>query len=125
MPTFYSDGKPVVRFEPALEVSPFALFRRLTAGDPPLLVDVRRAPSRFSLRGAIALPAGPWRPPADVDTVLFDDDGSLATAEAGRFQEAGAPRVRALFGGLDLYAFALDPEVVGAETFLVTASESG
>jgi len=118
MPTFYSDGKPVVRFEPALEVSPFALFRRLTAGEPPLLVDVRRVPSRLTLLGAVPLPPEPWRPPADVDTVLFDDDGSLATAEATRLQEAGSSRVRALFGGLELYAFALDPDVVGSDTFL-------
>lgn len=118
MPTLYNGDKPVVRFEPTLEVSPFALFRRLTAGDAPLLVDVRRVPSRCTLLGAVPLPPEPWQPPADVDTVLFDDDGSLATAEASRLQEAGAPRVRALFGGLELYAFALDPEVLGSDTFL-------
>jgi hypothetical protein len=34
-------------------------------------------------------------------------------------QAAGWPRVKALFGGLQLYEFALDPEVVGAETYLL------
>jgi hypothetical protein len=37
-------------------------------------------------------------------------------------QAAGWPRVRALFGGLDLYEFSLDPEVVGEETFLVRST---
>jgi len=124
LPTLYNGDKPVVRFEPALEVSPFALFRRLKAGDPPLLVDVRPTPAGRTLQGAVPLPPEPWQPPADVDTVLFDDDGSLATAEASRLQGAGSPRVRALFGGLELYGFALDPEVVGAETYLLELDES-
>jgi hypothetical protein len=51
--------------------------------------------------------------------VLFDDDGNTAVALARELQAAGHARVRALFGGLELYAFALDPEVVGAETFLI------
>lgn len=34
-------------------------------------------------------------------------------------QSAGWPRVEALFGGLELYEFSLDPEVVGQETYLV------
>jgi hypothetical protein len=119
MPTHYADGgQPVVHFEPRLEVSPFALFRRLREGDPPLLYDVRPPGSQRTLRGAEPLPAAPWRPPEDRDTVLFDDDGGTATEMARRWSEAGATRVRALFGGLDLYAFALDPEVVGAETYL-------
>jgi hypothetical protein len=124
LPTVYNGDKPVVRFEPALEVSPFTLFRRLKAGNPPLLIDLRPVPVGRTLRGAVPLPPPPWLPPDDVDTVLFDDDGSLATAEASRLQAAGAPRVRALFGGLELYGFALDPEVVGAETYLVALDES-
>ena len=31
---------------------------------------------------------------------------------------AGYERVKMLFGGLELYEFSLDPEVVGSETFL-------
>ena len=42
---------------------------------------------------------------------------------AGRLQSRGYGRVKALFGGLDLYEFSLDPEVVGSETFLVRAAD--
>jgi hypothetical protein len=115
-----SDETPVVEFDPRLEVSPFTLFRRLASGQElPLLVDVRPQPGERTLRGAECMPAEPWAPPAERDTVLFDDDGSLAVEIARRLQAAGHARVRALFGGLELYAFALDPEVVGAETFLL------
>jgi hypothetical protein len=51
--------------------------------------------------------------------VLFDDDGSIAIDGARHMQAAGWPRVKALFGGLELYEFSLDPEVVGEETFLI------
>lgn len=110
---------PVVQFDPALEASPFEVFRRLQEGRPPVLVDVRPEPGAVTLVGVLPCPGPAWSPPADVDVVLFDDDGTLALEAARRFQAAGRPRVRALFGGLDLYDFALDPEVVGAETFLV------
>ena len=53
--------------------------------------------------------------------VLFDDDGGTAVDLAARWVEAGHPRVRALFGGLELYEFSLDPQVVGTETYLVDA----
>lgn len=119
MPTRYTDdAKPVVQFDAELEISPFVLFRRLRDGNPPLLVDVRKQPAARTLRGSVALPAEPWSPPEDRDTVLFDEDGSGATELARSMRERGATRVRALFGGLELYAFALDPEVVGAETYL-------
>jgi len=120
MPTRYlDDATPVVQFDPQLEISPFALFRRIKDGDPPLLVDVRSAPGPLSLRGAIPYPGPEWSPPADRDVVLFDDDGAAAVDGARHMQAAGWPRVKALFGGLDLYEFSLDPEVVGAETFLL------
>ena len=38
--------------------------------------------------------------------------------KARRLQAQGYPRVKALFGGLELYEFSLDPEVVGSETYL-------
>jgi len=85
-------------------------------------VDVRPAPGRLSLQGAIPYPGPDWSPPRDRDVVLIDDDGSLAIDGSRHMQAAGWPRVKALFGGLDLYEFSLDPEVVGAETFLVRAS---
>jgi len=116
-----ADGTPVVEFDPRVEISPFTLFRRLAANQAPLLIDAREGRAAQTLRGAQKLPAGSWAPPADRDVVLFDDDGSLAVPRARALQASGHSRVRALFGGLELYAFALDPEVVGAETFLVTA----
>ena len=120
MPTRYlDDATPVVQFDPQHEVSPFALFRRLKEGRPPLLVDVRPAPGRLGLQGAIPYPGPEWSPPRDLDVVLFDDDGTAALDGARHMQAAGWPLVKALFGGLELYEFSLDPAVVGAETFLV------
>ena len=115
------DGKPVVAFDPRLEISPFALFRRLDEGRRLLLIDVRPAATGKTLKGAQGPPASSWQPPADVDVVLFDDDGSVAVERAARLIEAGHDRVRALFGGLELYEFSLDPQVVGAETYLVAS----
>ena len=126
MPTHYTPDKtPIVHFDVHLEVSPFALFRRLREGRAPVLVDVRPRPVGRTLRGAIPLPGPEWEPPEDSDVVFFDEDGSQATELARSFQERGAERVRALFGGLELYAFALDPEVVGAETYLDPLPASG
>ncbi len=123
MPTRYlDDATPVVQFDPQLEVSPFALFRRMKDGDPPLLVDVRPAPGRLSLEGAIPYPGPEWSPPRDRDVVLIDDDGSRAIEGTRHMQAAGWLNVKALFGGLELYEFSLDPEVVGEETFLVRAA---
>jgi hypothetical protein len=120
MPTRYlDDSTPVVQFDPQLEVSPFALFRQMKDGRPPLLVDVRPEPGALSLRGAIPYPGPDWSPPRDEDVVLFDEDGNMAVDGARYMQAAGWPRVRALFGGLELYEFSLDPQVVGEETFLV------
>lgn len=121
MPTrFLDDATPVVQFDPQLEVSPYAVFRRLREGtNPPLLVDVRPEPGARTLRDAIPYPGPDWWPPAGRDVVLFDDDGTAAVEGARHMQRAGLPHVRALFGGLQLYEFALDPEVVGEETFLV------
>ncbi|HEX3529396.1 MAG TPA: hypothetical protein VH988_20250 [Thermoanaerobaculia bacterium] len=130
MPTRYlDDATPVVQFDPLLEISPFTLYRRLKDGDPPLLLDVRPdslnpTGGRLNLQGAIPYPGPEWSPPADRDVVLFDDDGALAVDGARHMQSAGWPRVKALFGGLELYEFSLDPEVVGEETFLVRQPSS-
>ena len=120
MPTRYQDDQtPVVQFDLRLEVSAFLVFRRLRDGKiPMILVDVREHPSAYTLEGAIALPEG-WEPPEDKQVVLFDDDGSEAVPLAERFSDAGYSNVKALFGGLELWKFSLDPEVVGEETYLV------
>ena len=117
-----STSLPAVDFDPAIDLSPFALFRRLATGRPPLLVDLRPAGvAAVTLAGAVRYPGEAWRPPGDADVVLFDDDGSAAREQARRLQAAGCPGVRALYGGLALYDFSLDPEVVGAERYLVPA----
>lgn len=120
VPTRYlEDSTPIIQFDPQLEVSPFAVFRRLKDGQPPLLVDVRPEPGPLTLAGAIRYPGPDWSPPASEDVVLFDDDGTIAPDGARHMQAAGWPRVRALFGGLELWEFSLDPQVVGEETFLL------
>jgi hypothetical protein len=120
MPIYFrSDDKPVIELDPGLEISPFALFRRLKEQQPLLLVDVREQPAGYSLRGAVREPDASWTPAAEGQVVLFDDDGTLAVERARQLQQGGYRSVRALFGGLQLYAFSLDPEVVGNETFLV------
>ena len=127
MPTYRgADGAPVVRFDPTVEISPFALFRRLRSGSAPRLVDIREAPQATrgagaTLRGAERLEAADWVPGVDEEVVLFDDHGNRAAELARQLQDAGCSRVRALFGGLDLYEFSLDPEIVGSDTFLVRA----
>lgn len=120
MPVNYLEGTiPQVHFDPLLEVSPYTLFRRFREGNPPPLLDVRSEGGPLSLLGAVRLPAEDWLPHPEDEVVVFDDEGPLALDHARRMHAAGRPRVRALFGGLALYDFALDPEVVGPETFLV------
>ena len=119
MPTRYLDDEtPVVQFDPQLEISPFILFRRLKEDQAPILIDVRPEPGPLTLHGAIPYPGPDWSPPRDRDVVLLDDDGAQAIEGARHMQAAGWGNVKALFGGLELYEFSLDPEVVGEETFL-------
>ena len=120
MPTYLrQDRKPVVQFEPALEITPFVLFRRLKNGQEVRLLDVRATPSELNLAGAERWPGEGWEPEDDRQVVLFDHDGREAVPIARRLQAAGFEQVRVLFGGLELYEFSLDPQVVGDETYLV------
>lgn len=119
MPTFLrDDDKPVVQFDPGLEVSPFTVFRRLEEGPPLTLIDVRARPGDKTLTGARRYPGDDWEPPEDEQIVLFDEDGSEAEPIVRRLQAEGFENVKMLFGGLELYEFSLDPEVVGERTFL-------
>lgn len=110
---------PGIDLDPEVEVPPQSLFRALSEGRPPLLVDVRPGGGTPTLVDAVPWPGESWEPPADRETVLFDRDGTEARELARRLRRQGHPRVRSLFGGVRLYDFALDPEVVGAERFLV------
>jgi rhodanese-related sulfurtransferase len=120
MPTrIRDDGIPIVTFDPILEISPFTLLKRLQRDQPPLLIDIRPVPGNRTLAGAVSQPNPKWTPDeTDAEVVLFDEDGSLAVAAAHRLQEAGFSRIKALFGGLELYEFALDPEILESDTFL-------
>ncbi len=124
MPTYLRpDQKPVVQFEPALEISPFILFRRLKKGQQVRLIDVRSTPGELSLAGAERWQGEGWEPSDDRQVVFFDHDGNEAIPIARQLQAAGFEQVRVLFGGLELYEFSLDPQVVGDETFLVRSSD--
>lgn len=112
-------GEPAIELVPGLHVSPYELFRRLADGRPPLLFDLRPAETgAATLAGARPLTDPAVQIPPGAAAVLLDGDGREATARARELQAAGFPEVRALFGGLRLYGFALDPAVVGEERFL-------
>lgn len=108
-----------IRFDPEVEISPYALFRRFKEGRPPVLIDVRPGRGRLTFARVIpSLPEPPELPQEGGTAVLFDDDGRRAGEIARRLQASGFLGVRALFGGLRLYDFSLDPAVVGDERFL-------
>ena len=88
-----------------------------------VVVDVRLEPKGYTLEGSQLLSAD-FEPPADYMTVMFDDDGTLAIDVADHFQERGHHHVKALFGGLELWKFSLDPNVVGEHTYLIEIPES-
>ena len=119
MPTYFNkDEIPTVQFDPQLEISPFKLFRDLRDGRVPMIIDVRKGTPDKTIRGAQPEPSADWNPEANQNVVLIDDDGSLSVPRAQEYHNRGFGRVRALFGGIDLYEFSLDPEVLGEDTFL-------
>jgi hypothetical protein len=123
MPTKYDeDAAPNVQFDARLVISPFLVFRRLREGKPVTLIDVRKETKGHTLEGSEPLTAD-FEPPPDHTTVLFDDDGTLAIDIVDAFHERGHPQVKALFGGLELWKFSLDPHVVGEHTYLIEVPE--
>lgn len=126
-----SDAPPLPPLVPGVTLSPYTLFHHLVDGTPVLLVDVRPTPTGLTFTGARPWPGEDWQPPSDKLTVLFDDSGRLegqgpqALVYAQALQRQGRQHVRALYGGLALYDFALDPQVVGEERFLVAATKKG
>jgi hypothetical protein len=112
--------------DPETQITPYALFRALAEGRPPLLVDLRGAGAfaRRHLAGSQRLRTLATEAeavehlrrelaPAAAVIVLVDRDGERATQLARRL---GPPFV-ALYGGLELWRLALVPAVVG-ETYL-------
>ena len=119
MPTYFNEADvPTVQFDTQLEISPFKLFRDLKDGRNPIIIDVRSGSPSMTIRGAQPAPPSDWAPEPNQNVVLIDDDGSVAVPKAQEFHNRGFGRVKALFGGLDLYEFSLDPEVLGEDTFL-------
>jgi hypothetical protein len=120
------DGiEAVPDFDPGIDLAPCTLFRRLQEG-PPLLLLTVDAP-RPTLEGA-----RPWRPgeplpaaPPEGEIVLIDQDGTAARALAVELHASGHGPVKALFGGVTLYDYSLDPQVVGEERFLRPLDEVG
>ncbi|MCH7666061.1 MAG: rhodanese-like domain-containing protein [Acidobacteria bacterium] len=122
MPTYTrDDGKPIVQFDATLEISPFALLRRLLSDRPPILIDGRPEPhQQWTLAGSLPYPGSDWAPAGKEQTVVvFDDHGGEALEMVLELRKRGYPQVYLLFGGLELYEFSLDPEITGQETFLV------
>lgn len=128
MPTYSrDDGTPIVQFDATLEISPFALLRRLQSASPPVLIDGRvESDRRLTLAGALPYPGPDWTPEdRDQQIVIFDDRGHEALEMVADLRKRGYEQVRLLFGGLELYEFSLDPEVTGQETYLVRAEAPG
>lgn len=112
--------------DPEIHLSPYTLYRWLSEGRRLVSADVRPRPSGDAppgrtLLGAESVPGPGWTPPAGLPVILFDDDGRTAAPLARRLRAAGHDQVHALFGGLELYDYALDPQVVGEYRFLVRA----
>ncbi len=106
-PDHPSGPEPELRFDPGLEISPYTVWHRLERGPKLCLVDLRRPPGRAPFGDALPWRGPDWRPAPDEDVVVFDDQGTEALEVVRRLQAAGHSRVRALFGGLALYEFAL------------------
>lgn len=120
-----ADPVPIdLDLDPEIHLSPYTLYRWLSEGRRLLLADVRPrpqggAPPERTLLGAEIVPGPDWTPPAGLPVILFDDDGRTAAPLARRLRTAGHGQVHALFGGLELYDYALDPQVVGEERCLI------
>lgn len=105
-------------FDPEIHVSPHALFRRLHDAAEgmkiaPRLLDLRPPGAAVRFRETVGFSE------RASGTILVDDDGLEATRRARELRKEGREKIYALYGGMELYDYALDPLVVGTERFLV------
>lgn len=120
--------------DPAIETTPFELFRALAEGRPVFLVDLRRTDAEGpTLRGAISLVPSGGRAEAlrrlliaraaagelvavgeagPLAAVLIDETGSFARRLARSLTRSGIA-VRSLYGGLALWRLSIVGELVG------------
>lgn len=110
-------------FDPRSHLSPYRLFRWLREGRSLTLLDLRPPPVPLTLAGA--RPFGHLQDlladglvEGDGLLVLFDDDGTSAAAALEELPMQLRSGARILFGGLELYDYCLDPQVVGDERYL-------
>jgi hypothetical protein len=117
-----NDATPPFADPPAIEeplhITPFELFRRLSEGETPTMIDLRA--DGATLRGATRRPEL-----RDAGAGITLEDGAILidwsdaeTTRLARLLRAAGRDVRALYGGIELWDFALDPQVVGEERFL-------
>ncbi|MBK9516796.1 MAG: molybdopterin-synthase adenylyltransferase MoeB [Anaeromyxobacter sp.] len=111
-------ARPPPAEEADLEIGPAELARRLAAGDPLDLVDVRE-PTEWALcrlPGARLAPLSCF-PDAvasfrhDREVVLYCHHGVRSLTALRRLQEAGLTRLRSLAGGIDRWSVEVDPAV--------------
>lgn len=101
-----------------MEIRPEELKRRLDAGDPPLLLDVRW-PQEFDichLPGSQLLPLDQLPAALDeldpADEIITVCHHGIRSLDAAFFlRQNGFTRVKSLAGGLDHWSLAIDPSV--------------
>ncbi len=111
-------------FDHALHIAPVALFDRLRAGTPPLILDLRVGRPTLRLRGAVHWTPTTW-PFGTVEAVLIDDDGAQATQITRALHDGGHNTVRALYGGLRLLDFTLHPAEIRGDRYVSNGMSPG
>jgi len=104
---------------PVPTVTPAELAQTLSAGEPPLLLDVREPfeAEIATLPDAVLIPLGelPDRldelPGRDTPVVVYCHRGVRSARALGILQDAGFSDVRHLSGGIDRWSLDVDPEV--------------
>jgi hypothetical protein len=117
------DLAPGIDFDPRRHLSPYRLFRWLRERRPLTLLDLRPPPVSITLAGARPFGNPQDLSAADNPIVLFDLDGASAAEALEGLPAELRSTARILFGGIELYEYCLDPQVVGEERFLRRSGE--